>query len=443
MQDDDGYFGERVAARYDDASGEQFDPAVIDATVDFLAALADGGRALELGIGTGRIALPLAGRGIPVHGIELSKAMAARLRAKPGGEAIEVTIGDFSTAHVDGTFRLAYLVFNTIMNLTTQAAQVACFRNVARHLEPGGAFVVEVGVPDLQRLPPGDTFRVFEASEAHWGIDEYDVANQGLISHHFHIREGEIELGSTPFRYVWPSELDLMAQMAGMELSERWAGWGREPFTSLSTSHVSVWRMTPVTDPRVFETHDRDDRARSPGKIDIRVGYENGPRSVVWTAPQGRTALPAVLLATTEQAAGLLLGPVDGYRAAFLAECDRAESRQAFGRCRARRTGHDRHALVGGLQVEERVVRQLDGHLRAEEALDVAQLQDLAGEQVVEDEGRLQADGPRLAQVLEQGVHRLERGDLRGDRQDDASLASKIAIARSSSVDPPSMTTMS
>jgi len=226
--------------------GEQFDPAVIDATVDFLAALADGGRALELGIGTGRIALPLAGRGIPVYGIELSKAMAARLRAKPGGEAIEVTIGDFSTAQVDGTFRLAYLVFNTIMNLTAQAAQVACFRNVAGHLEPGGAFVVEVGVPDLQRLPPGDTFRVFEASGAHWGIDEYDVANQGLISHHFHIREGEIELGSTPFRYVWPSELDLMAQMAGMELSERWAGWGREPFTSLSTSHVSVWR-TPST----------------------------------------------------------------------------------------------------------------------------------------------------------------------------------------------------
>jgi SAM-dependent methyltransferase len=241
MTDDDGYFGEDVAATYDDDSDDMFDPAVVEPTVDFLAALAAGGRALELGIGTGRIAVPLAARGIEVHGIELSKAMAARLRAKPGGEGIGLTMGDFATARVDGTFRLAYLVYNTIMNLTTQAAQVACFRNVADHLEPGGRFVIEVGVPDLQRLPPGERFVVFDGRETHWGIDEYDVANQGLISHHFQVVDGQVEKSWGPFRYVWPAELDLMAQLAGMELRERWAGWKREPFTSDSREHVSVW----------------------------------------------------------------------------------------------------------------------------------------------------------------------------------------------------------
>jgi SAM-dependent methyltransferase len=183
----------------------------------------------------------LAQRGVPVHGIELSRAMAARLRAKPGGDDIEVTIGDFATASVDGTFSVAYLVFNTIMNLTTQAGQVACFRNVAAHLEPGGCFVVEVGVPELRRLPPGDTFRVFHVSETRWGLDEYDVAAQGLISHHFTIVDGKLERVSMPFRYVWPAELDLMAQLAGMTLQERWSGWKREPFTSESRKHVSVW----------------------------------------------------------------------------------------------------------------------------------------------------------------------------------------------------------
>ena len=241
MTDDDGYFGEPVAATYDDDSAEMFDPAVIVPTVDFLAVLAGSGRALELGIGTGRIAVPLAARGVPVHGIELSQAMAARLRAKPDGEGIGVTIGDFATARVDATFRVAYLVFNTIMNLTTQAAQVACFRNVAAHLEPGGTFVIEVMVPDLQRLPPGETFHVFGAGETHWGIDEYDVANQGLISHHFWTVDGSMQRSSTPFRYVWPAELDLMAQLAGMRLRERWAGWNREPFTSDSRQHISVW----------------------------------------------------------------------------------------------------------------------------------------------------------------------------------------------------------
>ena len=243
MPGDDGYFDERVAARYDESSeiAGMFDPEVVDPVVDFLVELAGGGRALELGIGTGRIALPLAQRGVPVHGIELSKAMATRLRAKPGGEEIGVTIGDFATATVEGTFSVAYLVFNTISNLTTQAAQVAGFRNVAAHLEPGGCFVIEVGIPELQRLPPGERFRVFHVSETRWGIDEYDVATQGLVSHHFELVGGSIERNSVPFRYTWPAELDLMAQLAGMRLRERWSGWQREPFTSDSRKHVSVW----------------------------------------------------------------------------------------------------------------------------------------------------------------------------------------------------------
>jgi SAM-dependent methyltransferase len=238
---DDGYFDERVAARYDETSAEMFDPEVVDPVVDLLVELAGSGRALELGIGTGRIALPLAQRGVPVHGIELSKAMAAKLRAKPGGEDIGVTIGDFAATTPDGTFSVAYLVFNTILNLTTQAAQVACFQNVAAHLEPGGCFVIEVGVPRLQELPPGETFRVFHVSESRWGFDEYDVVNQGLISHHFEIVDGRAERLSIPFRYAWPSELDLMAQLAGMTLRERWSGWKRESFTSDSDKHVSVW----------------------------------------------------------------------------------------------------------------------------------------------------------------------------------------------------------
>ena len=246
MHDDDGYFDERVAARYDESAAEMFDSAVVDPVIDLLVELAGSGRALELGIGTGRIALPLAQRGVPVHGIELSKAMVATLRAKPGGEDIGVTIGDFATAAVDGTFSVAYLVFNTILNLTTQAAQVACFRNVAAHLEPGGCFVIEVGVPGLQLLPPGETIRAFHVSETRWGFDEYDVAIQGLTSHHFEIVEGRVERLSVPFRYAWPSELDLMAQLAGMRLRERWSGWKREPYTSDSRKHVSVWETPTV-----------------------------------------------------------------------------------------------------------------------------------------------------------------------------------------------------
>jgi SAM-dependent methyltransferase len=239
------HFGERVAARYDESSAEMFDPAVVDPAVDFLAGLAGDGAALELGIGTGRIALPLARRGVPVHGIDLSEAMVARLRAKPGAERIGVTVGDFATTTVDGSFSVAYLVFNTIGNLTTQDEQVACFQNAAAHLEPGGCFVIEVGVPQLQRLPPGETVRAFALTPTHLGFDEYDLVSQGLVSHHYRVVDGRLELDSLPLRYVWPSELDLMARLAGMRLRERWGGWRREPFTGESTKHVSVWEKPP------------------------------------------------------------------------------------------------------------------------------------------------------------------------------------------------------
>jgi SAM-dependent methyltransferase len=238
---DDGHFGEEVASSYDASFGEEFDPAVIAATADFLAARARGGRALELGIGTGRVALPLSERGVPVHGIDLSRAMVERLRAKPGGEAIDVSIGDFATTRVDGSFSLAYLVFNTIENLTTQDSQVACFANAAAHLAPAGRFVIECAIPDLRALPHAERAVVFDASDEHWGIDEYDVATQGLVSHHF-TRVGDgVEYSSGPFRYVWPSELDLMARLAGISLVERWSGWQREPFTNESRKHISVW----------------------------------------------------------------------------------------------------------------------------------------------------------------------------------------------------------
>jgi SAM-dependent methyltransferase len=237
----ENYFDGQQAERYDADATDMFEPAVVGPAVSFLADLAGSGAALELGIGTGRIALPLSQRGVAVHGIDLSPAMVAQLQAKPGAEAIPVTIGDFATTRAPGTFRLAYLVFNTIGNLTTQDAQVECFRNVAAHLEPGGCFVIEVGIPDLQRLPPGETVRAFTVSPTRLGFDEYDIAAQGLVSHHYRVGDGQFEEFSMPFRYVWPSELDLMARLAGMTLRERWSSWIREPFTSESTSHVSVW----------------------------------------------------------------------------------------------------------------------------------------------------------------------------------------------------------
>jgi SAM-dependent methyltransferase len=239
------YFDEDVAESYDEHSADMFDPSTVNPVVDFLADLAGDGDALELGIGTGRIALPLHERGVRVHGIELSPAMASRLQAKPGAADIHVTIGDFATTRVDGTFRVAYLVYNTIGNLTTQDEQVECFCNVAAHLEPGGCFVIEVGIPELQRLPAGETVRPFTVSPNHLGFDEYDVAAQGLISHHYRVVDGKLQVNSMPFRYVWPAELDLMARIAGMRLRERWSGWKREPFTSDSTRQVSVWEKLP------------------------------------------------------------------------------------------------------------------------------------------------------------------------------------------------------
>ena len=237
----ENYFDEPIAARYDEANTHMFSPERVGPAVDLLAELAGDGRALELAIGTGRIALPLAERGVPVHGIELSEAMVARLREKPGAEEIDVTIGDFTTTRVDGTFRVAYLVYNTINNVTTQAEQTETFRNAAAHLEPGGTFVIEVGVPSLQRLPPGETVRPFDLSPDHVGFDEYEVATQGLRSHHYSLVDGAWQYTSTPFRYVWPSELDLMAELATMRLRDRWTDWSREPFTAESRKHVSVW----------------------------------------------------------------------------------------------------------------------------------------------------------------------------------------------------------
>jgi len=242
--DEDGYFGEDVAARYDETESDQFSRGEIDAATELLADLAGEGRALEFAIGTGRIAMPLAARGVDVAGIEMSRAMVKRLRAKPGGEEIPVEIGDMTSATIDGPFSLVYLVYNTIENLTTQDAQVACFANAARHLSPGGSFLIETGVPGVRTLPPGKRHQVFHASDDYWGVDEYDVVNQGLISHHIENDGGEYRRVSMPFRYAWPAEFDLMAKMAGMMLRNRWAGWRREPFTADSTMHVSVWQTS-------------------------------------------------------------------------------------------------------------------------------------------------------------------------------------------------------
>jgi SAM-dependent methyltransferase len=237
---DDGIFGEEAAARYDDDAA-LFAPEAVDPVVDFLVERARSGRALEFAIGTGRIAVPLAARGIEVAGIEISRPMAARVAEKPGGDRIGITIGDMATARVIGEFSLVYLVFNTIGNLITQDAQVACFENAARHLEPGGAFVIENTMPPLRRLPPGARHVVFHHSADRWGVDEIDVVTQQATSHHLSMQDREAKQFRTPFRYVWPAELDLMARIAGMHLGERWGGWNGEPFTAESEKHVSVW----------------------------------------------------------------------------------------------------------------------------------------------------------------------------------------------------------
>ena len=216
---------------------------MLEPTVDFLAELAGSGRALEFAIGTGRVAVPLAQRGVSVTGIEISRPMAAKLHEKPGSAAIEVAIGDMATTAVPGKFRLVYLVFNTIGNVQTQEAQVAVFRNAAAHLEPGGSFVVEVGVPNLRELPWGQSIQPFRVSESRFGFDELDVVTQHAVSHHYRIEDDAAQHFACPYRYVWPAELDLMAQLAGMQVAGRWEDWNRNPFTADSRRHVSVWQL--------------------------------------------------------------------------------------------------------------------------------------------------------------------------------------------------------
>ncbi|MFE9428623.1 class I SAM-dependent DNA methyltransferase [Kitasatospora sp. NPDC006697] len=236
------HFGEAAAARYDHSHDPEFEPAEIARTVDLLQRLAGDGPALEFGIGTGRIALPLAERGVPVHGIDLSEAMVRRLRAKPGGDRIATTIGDFAATAVAGEFSLVYLVFNTLMNLSTQDAQVDCFRNAAGHLVPGGSFLVEVMVPELRKIPLGQNTVQFADGPEHWAYTVYDTVTQDATCHYLRITgDGRGEARSIPFRYVWPAELDLMARLAGLRLRHRWADWTGAPFTELSTRHVSVW----------------------------------------------------------------------------------------------------------------------------------------------------------------------------------------------------------
>ena len=239
------HFDEWIAEHYEALWLELFDPAVVDSAVSFLADLTVMGPALEFGVGTGRIALPLSRRDVRVHGIELSPAMAARLRGQTGGSEIAVTVGDFATASAGGPFALVYLLRNTITNLTSQDEQVRAFGNAAAHLRPGGCFVVENYVPQLRRLPPGETTVVFAATDAHLGFEEYDVAAQIAVSHHYWTIEGRLRTFTSPHRYVWPSELELMARLAGLDLRERWADCNRAPFTSESRSHISVWEKPP------------------------------------------------------------------------------------------------------------------------------------------------------------------------------------------------------
>ncbi|MFC6161572.1 GNAT family N-acetyltransferase [Kribbella jiaozuonensis] len=233
-----------VAKRYDTPGTGMFAADVLGPTVDRLAELADGGRALEFAIGTGRVAVPLAARGVPVSGIELSTAMLAELRTKADETAIPVVVGDMSAVRVPGEFSLVYLVYNTISNLLTQEEQVACFRNAARHLSPGGRFVIELWVPELRRLPPGTPATVGIADPGYILLDTYDVLKQHVVSHHFHFGEGtQAELFRSPHRYIWPAELDLMAQLAGFTLESRHADWSSTAFTADSPSHVSVFRL--------------------------------------------------------------------------------------------------------------------------------------------------------------------------------------------------------
>jgi SAM-dependent methyltransferase len=238
------YWDAETAERYDADSADMFEPDVLDPAVDFLAGLARGGAALELAIGTGRVAIPLTDRGVPVTGIELSKPMADVLQRKRPD--IPVVVGDMSSTRVPGEFSLVYVVFNSIGNLRTQPEQVACFRNAARHLVPGGRFVVELWIPAIRRLPPGQQAVPFHIGGRHVGFDTYDTATQQGTSHHYTRRsDGTVEYAASNFRYLWPSECDLMAQLAGMTLERRVADWHGTPFTHESENHVSVWRAGP------------------------------------------------------------------------------------------------------------------------------------------------------------------------------------------------------
>ena len=235
-------WGRNLAEIYDATNSAQFDPAVLDPMLRLLVELADGGNALEFAVGTGRVALPLARQGIRVHGVELSTAMVDQLRAKPGADAVSVAIGDMTTTRVAGRFTLVYLVANSIMNVTTQDDQLSVFANAAAHLDAGGCFVVEVIVPALRSVPRGEPGRVFAMVPDHVGIETFDdLVGQVAWSHHWMQVDGRLIRHSAPYRYVWPSELDLMARLAGFRLRHRWAGWDRTPFTSESTSQVAVF----------------------------------------------------------------------------------------------------------------------------------------------------------------------------------------------------------
>ena len=233
-----------AAERYDTPGTGMFAPEVLGPTVDRLAELVGGGRAMEFAIGTGRVAIPLAQRGVPVTGIELSQPMIDRLRTKVDDATIPVVVGDMATARAPGDYTLVYLVYNAISNLLTQAEQVACFRNAARHLTPGSRFVIELWVPELRKLPPGQQATVWRVEPGYIALDTYDVLHQHVVSHHFTFGDGrQARLGRSPHRYIWPAELDLMAQLTGFELETRHADWTGATFTDESPSHVSVYRL--------------------------------------------------------------------------------------------------------------------------------------------------------------------------------------------------------
>lgn len=236
-------YGDRMAEVYDEIHAHLSAPEVVGPIADALADLAGDGPALELGIGTGRVALPLAGRGVAVHGLDASEAMVAKLREKPGGSAIPVTIGDFAQVGVEGRYSLVYVVFNTLFALTTQEAQIDCFRNVARRLDDGGVFVVEAFVPDPTRFDRGQRISagLVETDRVSLNLERHDPAAQTVASSFVYITEEGVRLYPVALRYAWPSELDLMAQLAGMRLRHRWSGWDRAPFTAASPAHVSVY----------------------------------------------------------------------------------------------------------------------------------------------------------------------------------------------------------